>query len=677
MKQFYFLLIAILIAGKIMAAPFTNLPYTILQADGTTIECFVSGDEFFNWIHDKQGYPIIEGTDGFYYYAIPNNDGFIASKYKANHPNPSKVGIVKMQDIDINLIKKIVDKARKNLIIPEKPIINSKTEEKSIHLGDFNNLVIYIRFANEENFMKTRKEYDNSLNLPEGFSLKSYYWEVSYNQLIINSTHYPPVDNPETQNFSYQDSHPRNYFMPYSQTNTIGYSNNNQRTQREHQLLVDAVNWVNENCPVPTDLNIDMNNDGYVDNVCFMIRGNSGAWNDLLWAHRWSLFSFNVQINGKRVYDYTFEPENQVDVTTLCHEMFHVLGAPDLYHYNYGTDLNPAGPWDLMQSGAGHMLTYMKWKYAQKNWVKSIPEITQAGRYTLAPITHQNGNCYKIASPYSNNQFFMVEYRKKDGEFESRLPSEGMLVYRINTNFNGNASYDGNTQFDEVYVYRPGGTTAVNGSINTATFSANSGRTAINDFTNPSSFLVNGSDGGLNIYDISTTGDSISFSVSFEQVIDYTLTVVADPVEGGNPTGGGQYAPNTQVTVKANPNQGWKFLAWVNRQGNFLSGNPTYKYKLTVFNDTIKAIYQELTAIENVNKNCMIYPNPAENVINIESLEDIKQIKIFGINGNLLRNYEMVGQNIQIDISDLSSGIFWIEIRTNENVVKFNKFIKM
>ena len=96
----------------------------------------------------------------------------------------------------------------------------------------------------------------------------------------------------------------------------------------------------------------------------------------MLWAHRWTLFSQNVYINGKRVYDYTFQPEGQVAVRTICHEMFHALGAPDLYHYTNQGVISPAGTWDIMDGGSGHMLAYMKWKYSNHSWINNIPEIT-------------------------------------------------------------------------------------------------------------------------------------------------------------------------------------------------------------------------------------------------------------------------------------------------------------
>ena len=83
-----------------------------------------------------------------------------------------------------------------------------------------------------------------------------------------------------------------------------------------------------------------------------------------------------------------------------------------------------------------------------------------------------------------------------------------MLIYRINGNLNGNA--DGPP--DEVYVYRPGGTTTDNGNLTAAIFSAATGRTEINDFTSPSSFLHGGVPGGLNITDIGYPGETIEFT---------------------------------------------------------------------------------------------------------------------------------------------------------------------
>ena len=66
MKSKFVLLFAVLMINVFLAgaANYRFLPYTIKQPDGKSIACFVSGDEFFNWLHDKDGYTIIQGEDG-------------------------------------------------------------------------------------------------------------------------------------------------------------------------------------------------------------------------------------------------------------------------------------------------------------------------------------------------------------------------------------------------------------------------------------------------------------------------------------------------------------------------------------------------------------------------------------------------------------------------------------
>lgn len=197
-----------------------------------------------------------------------------------------------------------------------------------------------------------------------------------------------------------------------------------------------------------------------MDNVCFIVRGSPDGWSDLLWPHFYWLPGSNTKtINGKKVGDYNMQLETSLatkGVGVLCHEMFHTLGAPDLYHYSYD-GLHPAWKWDLMeweQQAPQHMGAYMKQRYGR--WIASIPEITSSGTYTLNPLPSSTNNAYKIASPNSSTEYFVVEYRRKTGTFESSLPGEGLLVYRINTSRDGQGNAQGPP--DEVYIYRPGGT---------------------------------------------------------------------------------------------------------------------------------------------------------------------------------------------------------------------------
>ena len=40
-----------------------DVPVTLIQPDGSNLECFVTGDEFYNSFHDQDGYTIIQSDD--------------------------------------------------------------------------------------------------------------------------------------------------------------------------------------------------------------------------------------------------------------------------------------------------------------------------------------------------------------------------------------------------------------------------------------------------------------------------------------------------------------------------------------------------------------------------------------------------------------------------------------
>jgi hypothetical protein len=65
MRKNFLLLLFLVITYIVSAAPFKFLPYSAEQPDGTIIECFVSGDEYFNWVHDADGYSIKKAAMDF------------------------------------------------------------------------------------------------------------------------------------------------------------------------------------------------------------------------------------------------------------------------------------------------------------------------------------------------------------------------------------------------------------------------------------------------------------------------------------------------------------------------------------------------------------------------------------------------------------------------------------
>ena len=486
------------------AAPLSFFPLRLLQPDGAVLDCFASGDEYYNWLHDANGYTILQDPhSGYYVYALLVKGKLVPSSAIAGKTDPTVLGTQPWLKATESVM---VENRNQLLAATPGPIINAPT------LGSFTNLAIFIRFADEAEWTAPYATYNQMFNnsAAGASSLYNYFTEASYGAVSITTQLYP-VPTIGTNVISYKDLHPRAYYRPYNAAtaDSIGYQggdNGSERRDREHALLKAAVDSIGK--LIPPGLTFDADGDGYVDNVVFIISGSPTGWSSLLWPHAWSLYSLTAMVNGKRVYRYNLQLQASINVGVLCHEMYHTLGSPDLYHYSKpGT---PVGSWDIMATSVStpmHMGAYMKYKYGR--WIPSLPTIVAPGRYTLSPVTSQTNNIYKIASPYSTSEFFVVEYRKKVGTFEKSLPGEGLLVYRVNSAVGGNASGPP----DEVYVYRPGGTLSADGTLGSAAFSSDVGRTLINDQTDPMTFLTSGSPGGLMISAVGTRGDTIGFTL--------------------------------------------------------------------------------------------------------------------------------------------------------------------
>ena len=491
--MFFFCLLTVLLSG----ANLYNIPSPVKQPDGTVLQLLASGDEYANRLHDEDGYTIIQSPiDGYYYYAELRNGEPAPSVHRADSSDPRALGI----NPGIRVSKETY-KAKKQFMNS-----HSRAGIRGPNTGTVNNIVVYIRFSDQAEFDIPRSVFDAKFNAEgdDAISLRNYFHKASYNQLNYVSHHYP-VCSPQI-NLSYQDVHPRDYYVPYnSSTNPQGYYGEWQRVEREQALLANAIAAIADQ--VPAELNIDADHDGYVDNVCFIIRGPHTAWADLLWAHRWALYNENAYINNKQVWDFTFQTEDHNDVNTLCHEMFHSVGAPDLYHYEHD-GLTPAGCWDLMESGFGHMGMYMKHVYG--GWIDGIPEITSLDTYTLNPVTSATNNCFQMSIPDSD-ETLVFEYRKNDSDiFEANLPGSGLLIYRINSYLEGNS--DGPP--DEVYIFRPDGNNMNNGRLAEAAFCLEEQRTVFNSFSNPQACLSDGSPFNVNIVEIGSAGETISFRLA-------------------------------------------------------------------------------------------------------------------------------------------------------------------
>ncbi len=105
-------------------------------------------------------------------------------------------------------------------------------------------------------------------------------------------------------------------------------------------------------------------------------------------------------------------------------------------------------------------------------------------------------------------------------------------------------------------------------------------------------------------------------------------------------------------------------------------------FTIKTISDGIESLHSEKAYFSLVNTSVNeqelafeIYPNPVENNLYINAQERINEINIYNIMGINVRNEQCTMNNVQLNVSDLNSGIYFVKIMTDkgETVKRFIK----
>lgn len=175
----------------------------------------------------------------------------------------------------------------------------------------------------------------------------------------------------------------------------------------------------------------------------------------------------NKSINGYILLPYAFISDGEtVNITTLCHEYMHALGAPETYSLTSDTTL--VGEFDITAGKdtkkPNLSLSYLRQKMGWLDEGEQIKGVPKSGEYFLTAVESEGGvKAYKIALPdyYETGECFYVEYRTLGEGSLSTDPTDGVIVYRVNekngyVNSKGETgvAWYGNAYAEEIYVFR-------------------------------------------------------------------------------------------------------------------------------------------------------------------------------------------------------------------------------
>ncbi len=103
--------------------------------------------------------------------------------------------------------------------------------------------------------------------------------------------------------------------------------------------------------------------------------------------------------------------------------------------------------------------------------------------------------------------------------------------------------------------------------------------------------------------------------------------------------------------------------------GGFMAGGET---RMSI--QEIGKVLPEGLLIQSV-EGLKLYPNPASDELNIETPDALRAVRIFGVNGALVKNINVFENGQTVDISDLQAGLYFISIETEKEVIN-QRFVK-
>lgn len=181
-----------------------------------------------------------------------------------------------------------------------------------------------------------------------------------------------------------------------------------------------------------------------------------------------------------------------------------------------------------------------------------------------------------------------------------------------------------------------------------------------------------------NIY---STDASITFTVTEDaefianfSYINYEVLTAVDPWNGGTISKVGDNHYGSEVTLTITPADNFVFQNWT-EDGVVVSEEPSYTFILTDHHYFIAHLIDVTGVGENAQQVLNIYPNPVNDKLIVEAAETISNVEIYNLTGVKVLGQECNSDKVEVEVSELQSGIYFIKMTTG-NGVETRSFVK-
>ena len=421
----------------VIAVPAHRSWYIYQQADGTSLELMLIGDEHFHYYITRDNVPVVDDNDAFYYAKVEN--GMLKPTSKLVHEQNRRTIGERMTALMAKNDFRQVDfqRAYKSHRIPRRA--------NTAYIGRKKGLIILANFDDvkfegysEQTADSIRLVFDDIVNLP-GYtndwgaigSVHDYYLDQSNGLFDLEFDVIGPVNLTKPASF-------------YG-TNQFGFDINAGHMIVECCEAVDSlVNFAD----------YDWDGDGIVEEVFVLYAGRgeaSGGGTKTIWPHMWTLTEAheeNEEIPEQIILDdkiiNLYACSNEIyksgvpmGLGVICHEFSHCLGLPDLYDTNTGNNYG-MGNWSILDHGTYNGPNYIGWVPAgftsyERNfagWLEYTPLENDTIIDRMIPINEPDAEAYIIVNDSTPTEYYLLENRNKT-RWDRYIPGRGLLIMHV------------------------------------------------------------------------------------------------------------------------------------------------------------------------------------------------------------------------------------------------------
>jgi hypothetical protein len=171
---------------------------------------------------------------------------------------------------------------------------------------------------------------------------------------------------------------------------------------------------------------------------------------------------------------------------------------------------------------------------------------------------------------------------------------------------------------------------------------------------------------------VNPDGQDVCFLIDFsDEPQYYNLNLVANPAEGGEVIGSGEYEVGQSVTIEAIPADNYVFINWTNQVGDTISSEPVAEITMGEDDMNLTANFQSTVGFSEISAGSFdIYPNPAREKCFVSTPENTEtKIRILNIAGSEVFSDMITKNQTEISTSDFAPGLYFVHISTLNSTI--------